>query len=175
MNGAWLKPSRTNNAEELEEERRLAFVGVTRAKEELFLSHAKVRDYRGRSLYAMESMFLNELPEEGVDRVYVQAARSPYEQAYGRSQFEQPRSRPAWSDANALASALQNRNRPADEDAEAGDYSMGMLVRHEQYGLGKITEVRGSGILRRVRVRFSAAGERTFVADKVKLAILSTP
>ena len=166
---------RTNNAEELEEERRLAFVGVTRAKEELYLSHAKVRDYRGRSLYAMESMFLNELPEEGVERVHVQAARTPYEQAYGQRQFEAQRSRAAWGDADALANALQNKNRTIGHDDDTGDYSMGMLVRHEQYGLGKITEVRGSGILRRVRVRFSAAGERTFVADKVKLAILTTP
>src|SRR5262249_15123338 len=49
--------------DELEEERRLAFVGMTRAKEELALSHARRREFRGRSFYAIESMFLNELPE----------------------------------------------------------------------------------------------------------------
>src|SRR5262249_62059148 len=54
--------------EELEEERRLAFVGMTRAKEELHLSHAKRRDFRGRTFYAIESIFLNELPEQGVER-----------------------------------------------------------------------------------------------------------
>jgi ATP-dependent DNA helicase UvrD/PcrA len=167
---------RTNNLEELEEERRLAFVGVTRAKEELYLSHAKIREYRGRSLYAMESMFLHELPEEGVDRVFVEPARTVYDQAFARRQDEAERARPAWIDADALSNALRSgQSRTANQEDDAGDYSLGMLVRHEEYGLGKITEVRGSGILRRVRVRFSTAGERTFVADKVKLAILTTP
>jgi DNA helicase II / ATP-dependent DNA helicase PcrA len=167
---------RTNNLEELEEERRLAFVGVTRAMEELYLSHAKLREYRGRTLYAMESIFLNELPDGEVERVLVEPARTPYEQAYGRGSSFQDRTRPAWIDADALAKAARAQQAETlDDYVEEGDYSPGMLVRHEQYGLGKITEVRGSGVLRRVKVRFSAAGERTFVADKVKLAILPTP
>jgi DNA helicase-2/ATP-dependent DNA helicase PcrA len=167
---------RTNNLEELEEERRLAFVGVTRAMEELYLSHAKLREYRGRTLYAMESIFLNELPDGEIERVLVEPARTPYEQAYGRGSSFQERARPAWVDADALAKAARAQQAETlDDYVEEGDYSPGMLVRHEQYGLGKITEVRGSGVLRRVKVRFSAAGERTFVADKVKLAILPTP
>jgi DNA helicase-2/ATP-dependent DNA helicase PcrA len=167
---------RTNNPEELEEERRLTFVGLTRAMEELFLSHAKLREYRGRSLYTVESIFLNELPEEGVERVMVQAARTPYQQAMGRSPSYHERMRPAWVDANSLGDAVRGAEvYCTDDDAEAGGYSMGMLVRHDEYGVGKITEVRGSGVLKRVRVRFGAAGERTFVADKAKLAILPSP
>ena len=52
--------------EEIEEERRLAFVGMTRAKEELYLCHARLREFRGQTLYAVPSMFLDELPKEGV-------------------------------------------------------------------------------------------------------------
>ncbi|CAN5270523.1 UvrD-helicase domain-containing protein [soil metagenome] len=167
---------RTNNAEELEEERRLAFVGVTRAMEELYLSHAKLREYRGRTLYAIESIFLNELPDEGVERVMVQPARTPYQQAYGFGSGSQGQGRPGWIDADALVKAAKAQEMESMDDyVEDGDLVVGMLVRHEQYGVGKITEVRGSGVLRRVKVRFSAAGERTFVADKVKLAILPTP
>src|SRR5712692_8212787 len=54
---------------EVEEERRLAFVGMTRAKEELYLSHARLREYRGQTLYAVPSMFLEELPPEGTAAV----------------------------------------------------------------------------------------------------------
>src|SRR5262249_35087584 len=54
---------------ELEEERRLTFVGMTRAKEELYLCHARLREFRGQSLYAVPSMFLNELPAEGIELV----------------------------------------------------------------------------------------------------------
>ena len=52
--------------EEIEEERRLAFVGMTRAKEELYLSHARMREFRGSTMYAVPSMFLEELPADTV-------------------------------------------------------------------------------------------------------------
>src|SRR5262249_36333156 len=55
--------------DELEEERRLAFVGMTRAKEELYLCHARVRDFRGPSVFAMGSAFLEELPADGVEHI----------------------------------------------------------------------------------------------------------
>ncbi len=50
--------------EEKEEERRLLFVGMTRAMKQLYLTHARLRDFRGQTLYAIPSGFLNELPEE---------------------------------------------------------------------------------------------------------------
>ncbi len=59
--------------EEVEEERRLAFVGMTRAKEELYLCHARMREFRGQTLYAVPSMFLDELPKEGVATIDVSA------------------------------------------------------------------------------------------------------
>src|SRR5437588_7121735 len=58
-----------NRNEELEEERRLAFVGMTRAKEELYLSYCRMREFRGQTLYAIPSMFLEELPREGIKEV----------------------------------------------------------------------------------------------------------
>jgi DNA helicase II / ATP-dependent DNA helicase PcrA len=47
-----------------------------------------------------------------------------------------------------------------------------MLVRHGTYGQGRIIEVGGQGVLRKVKIRFASAGERTFIADKVTLEIL---
>src|SRR5438105_3090377 len=55
-----------NKPEELEEERRLAYVGMTRAKEELYLCGARQREFRGQTLNAVPSMFLNELASEVV-------------------------------------------------------------------------------------------------------------
>ena len=57
------------DAEELEEERRLAFVGMTRAKEELYLCHAGLREFRGMARYAIASQFLSQLPAEGIERI----------------------------------------------------------------------------------------------------------
>lgn len=51
-------------------------------------------------------------------------------------------------------------------------FVVGMLVRHASYGNGRIVDVSGQGALRRVKIRFSAGGERTFIADKVTLEIV---
>ena len=47
-----------------------------------------------------------------------------------------------------------------------------MLVRHDQYGPGRVTEVSGYGALRKVKVRFATAGERSFIADKAALEVV---
>ena len=57
----------------------------------------------------------------------------------------------------------------------AGDvpgFVEGMIVRHDNYGQGRVTEVSGFGALRKIKVRFSSAGERTFLADKAKLMVV---
>ena len=46
------------------------------------------------------------------------------------------------------------------------------MVQHEEYGIGQVTDVSGFGALRRLKVRFAGAGEKTFVADKVKLKVV---
>ena len=51
-------------------------------------------------------------------------------------------------------------------------YAEGMLVRHEMYGQGRVTHVSGYGVMRKIKVRFSTHGEKTFVANKAKLAII---
>jgi DNA helicase-2/ATP-dependent DNA helicase PcrA len=50
-----------------------------------------------------------------------------------------------------------------------------MIVRHATYGQGRIVEVSGNGVLRKVKIRFTTAGERSFIADKVKLEIVRKP
>ena len=47
-----------------------------------------------------------------------------------------------------------------------------MLVQHATYGVGQITGVTGHGAARKIKIRFARAGERTFIADKVKLAVV---
>ena len=64
---------------------------------------------------------------------------------------------------------------PAAKAGAAGGgpgYAEGMLVHHDTYGNGRITEVSGYGALRKVKIRFAAHGEKTFIADKVKLTVV---
>ena len=52
-------------------------------------------------------------------------------------------------------------------------YAVGQVVQHDEYGIGQITDVSGFGALRRIKIRFPSAGEKTFVADKVKLKVVT--
>jgi DNA helicase-2/ATP-dependent DNA helicase PcrA len=158
-----------SNGAELEEERRLTFVGMTRAKEELYLCHAQQREFRGSSQYAIASMFLDELPADGVAAVDLSsggASAAAREWRGGHRAAD-----PGWADAGVLPKrperAVANTSLPSGPG-----YSAGMLVRHGTYGQGRVTEVSGYGSMRKIKVRFSSHGEKTFVAEKAKLAIV---
>lgn len=144
------------NDEDVEEERRLCFVGMTRAKEELYMCHSRLREFRGQSLYAVPSMFLDEVPAEVVERVDLchRMSPSPY--------------------------AMPTRTyHAADEEIEPvrngtpGAMNVGVIVDHAMYGRGQVLEMSGAGALRRVRIRFAQHGMKVFVAEKVKLTVVT--
>jgi DNA helicase-2/ATP-dependent DNA helicase PcrA len=147
--------------EEVEEERRLAFVGMTRAKEELYLCHARLREFRGQTQYAVPSMFLEELPADGIDAVDLSASAGGSARAISEWRGGGRAAEPGWADAGVASSA-----------GAGPDYAEGMLVRHDTYGPGRITEVSGYGAMRKVKIRFARAGERTFLVNKAKLTIV---
>jgi DNA helicase-2/ATP-dependent DNA helicase PcrA len=154
--------------EEVEEERRLAFVGMTRAKEELYLSHARVRDFRGQMRDAVPSMFLGELPEEGIENQDLSASGNARVQQQWRGGGAAAEA--GWKDAGIFLKPKAKDPAPKSDDGLAP----GALVRHDVYGVGKVTEVSGFGPSRRVKIRFPTSGERTFVLDKAKLTIVAS-
>jgi DNA helicase-2/ATP-dependent DNA helicase PcrA len=156
--------------DEIEEERRLAFVGMTRAKEELYLCHARLREFRGNTHYAVPSMFLEELPIDAVHSLdlSLNAIRSQDATAIWRTGG--PAAQQGWSDTG-----LRTLPAPITPKAPSGDggrYHTGMMVHHATYGPGRITEVSGHGVMRKLKIRFKTAGERSFIADKVTLEIV---
>ena len=164
-----------SRGDQVEEERRLAFVGMTRAKEELYLTHGRLREFRGQTLYAIPSMFLDELPES-VERLDLSGGRA--QQTMDRWRGGSAAAREGWLDAGIKPEPVppQRKTGPLDDLSGAGaataDYAAGTMVRHEKYGVGRVLEVGGHGVLRKVKVRFSRAGERTFLVDKVELEII---
>ena len=170
-------------SEDIEEERRLCFVGMTRAMRELYLCHSRMREFRGQVLYAVPSMFLDELPDqvETVDcsarrnighaaiedwrsQVNSHAAQAGYAT---RPQHEQP-TRPAVHPTPSTTPRDSTRSTATTTTELAN----GQVVQHEKYGIGQIVDLSGYGALRKVRIRFASAGEKTFVASKVQLTIL---
>jgi DNA helicase II / ATP-dependent DNA helicase PcrA len=160
--------------DELEEERRLAFVGITRAMEELYLCRARLREFRGQALYAIQSMFLEELPNT-VERIDYSAhgGRSP---ALDRWRTQgMPGTNPLWNAAASTVKPMSETSSASHRvvtNADATEFEVGLVVQHEQYGIGTISELSGLGALRRIKIRFAAHGEKIFVIDKVKLKVV---
>jgi len=161
-------------AEDVEEERRLCFVGMTRAMKELYLCHARLREFRGQMNYAIPSSFLGELPKD-VEHLDASQSRN-----FARTAADDWRAKvgPAARDWADTGNRSYHPPKPptAIEPVVSGvpetGLAVGVLVQHEEYGLGQVTDVSGYGALRRVKIRFPGAGEKTFVADKVKLKIV---
>ena len=128
---------------ELNEERRLAYVGITRARERLYLSRAKVRSSWGQPMLNPESRFLREIPEDLIDwrrTDTAPSALSPSAPMAGR--FGSPRPSPSGGGGKRVIVVLS-----------AGD-----RVNHDKYGLGRVEEVSGAGETAMSLIDFGSAG-----------------
>src|SRR6478609_2314296 len=144
---------------ELEEERRLAYVGITRAQKRLFLSRAQVRTSWGQPSYNPPSRFLDELPADTVHRENKQAA--PLSTGYSSAQ---QRVASTGLSTGGLRGGLGNR---AVISVDVGD-----RVSHDAVGLGTVVEVTGAGDKAQATVDFGSGGTKRLVlryAPLVKL------
>ena len=141
--------------DEVEEERRLAFVGMTRAKEELYLCHARLREFRGQTLYAVPSMFLDELPQERIESMDLSAAAAGTSRAMDAWRTGSPAAEQGWIDAGVTP-------RSKKDEGTGAAYREGMLVEHATYGKGRITEVSGYGALGKVKIGSDPGGNGRF-------------
>lgn len=141
--------SKSQFGEKLEEERRLAYVGITRARKQLTLSFAERRRYLGNETYPRTSRFLHEIPEQ-----FVQAVRPMV--------FEHVMSE------RKLQHAMPNTLR----DQHADDpYKMGDIVEHAKFGEGCILAFEGDGAGRRALIRFKESGEKWLILAYAKLNV----
>jgi DNA helicase-2/ATP-dependent DNA helicase PcrA len=160
------------NTEELEEERRLCFVGMTRAKKELYLSHARLREFRGQLNYCIESQFLQyELPRQAVEFVDTTLARNPARSAADEWRAKVAPAARDWADTGTRPSIRPpsaHQSAPGMAHSPDTGLALGMVVQHEEYGIGTVTDLSGFGSQRRVKLRFPAHGEKTFLLAHVR-------
>jgi DNA helicase-2/ATP-dependent DNA helicase PcrA len=157
--------------EELEEERRLAYVGITRARERLFVSHAWSRTIFGSTQYNPPSRFLDEIPDELIEHVG-QGRRLSGRASYrsdggGRRDGWNSRLGASVTAADAArermvdaALAGSQRAAPFTTGAESLDLRTGDDVRHVKFGEGVILLLEGSGDKAEAVVRFREVGEK---------------
>ncbi|MGB3475633.1 MAG: DNA helicase PcrA [Mycobacterium sp.] len=132
------------DARELSEERRLAYVGLTRARQRLYLSRAKVRSSWGQPMLNPESRFLREIPQELIDWRRTDVTASLSAPVSGAGRFGTPRPAPS--------APSRSGNRPLLVLA-AGD-----RVSHDKYGLGRVEEVSGVGESAMSLIDFGSSG-----------------
>ncbi|WP_067725242.1 DNA helicase PcrA [Oceanobacillus damuensis] len=129
--------------EEMEEERRLAYVGITRAEKELYLTHAKMRTLYGRTNMNPISRFINEIPEELIDGI--EQARNSM---FGRS-IERPKDKPA-----PIKRRAERMHKTTG--TESKDWSAGDKANHKKWGVGTVVKVQGEGDKMELDVAFPA-------------------
>ncbi|MGB1319658.1 MAG: DNA helicase II [Vibrio gallaecicus] len=129
----------------LEEERRLCYVGMTRAMEKLYITYAEMRRLYGQEKYHKPSRFIRELPETCLDEVRMKAQIS----------------RPASSGRFSPTAVKENFN-------ETG-FSLGSRVKHPKFGEGTIINFEGSGPQSRVQIAFNGEGIKWLVTAYARL------
>ena len=128
-----------NSEAELEEERRVCYVGITRAEEQLFLVHAQSRRTWSGAEYRVPSRFIEEIPPHLIQHV---------------DRYNSPFSQPEISYI---------------EEEQENSYGIGQIVHHPNFGRGKVTKLTESGSSTFVTVRFDRAGSKQFDAALAQL------
>ncbi|MEM9133485.1 MAG: DNA helicase PcrA [Actinomycetota bacterium] len=153
--------------DEMEEERRLAYVGITRAQERLYLTHAWARMIFGQTQYNPPSRFLDEIPSQLLDEANGSRGkgRKLRSSVFGSSGTSGSASTFGGRD-RAVDTALKPRGPLTDGPSGGGaesDLKVGDDVHHRKWGEGVILDLRGSGDKTEVVVRFPSVGEKTLL------------
>ena len=149
----------TTDDAELEEERRLCYVGMTRAQSQLVLTSAARRRVFGEYRSTEPSRFLAEIPPELVETVPGAHFQAPERRRSGGTSRQWERS------ASAAAPAYDD----ADEDQSAGQVRPGMRVRHDTFGIGVIAAVEPAVGDLKLTVRFDGVGHKKLLARYARL------
>ena len=137
------------NPEEVEEERRIAYVGITRAEEELYVSNAATRTVFGKTTSYLPSRFLKEIPSELIEEL--RPKRTVKEELQRNVPFHQ-------SVANRTV------NKPIIRNPQVVDWAVGDTAIHSKWGEGTVLEVIGEGANVKLKIEFPTQGLRQIMA-----------
>ena len=152
MEDGMLPHERSLQEKTIEEERRLCFVGITRAMRVLLLTNARFRSVFGKSSATIPSRFLEELPKELLQTNNVSDPTSKSERFGSKGYNSGPKSE--------------------SDDPFLKQYPPGTMIRHPQFGIGKVIQIRSSGAHTRATVGFERSGVKTLILQYARLEII---
>ena len=161
----------------LEEERRLMYVAITRARKRLYLSHSQTRMLHGQTRYNLRSRFFDELPESALKWITPKqqgfASGLPSRGAWGDSeQAGSAGSRGDWAQrvfTSSAASSNPSQAVPVQKAAPSHGLKTGMAVFHAKFGEGKVLMLEGSGDDARAQINFTRHGVKWLALSVAKL------
>jgi DNA helicase II / ATP-dependent DNA helicase PcrA len=163
--------SNTIESSDVEEERRLFYVGITRAEQKLYITHTNLRYRFGDVTYPSESRFLHELGTENVERVGLKPQRQ--RTAESVFEFNKPELAPR-------RGAHQTKTKEAEfssdvmpdyesETQEHVELKRGTVVKHEIFGIGRVMVVSGKGDMQKAIVQFEGYGTKNLIVKYARL------
>ena len=154
----------TQEAEDsLEEERRLVYVGMTRAKNELFLSYAIKRNRFGKTQYNQASSFLDEIPDQFIHFTSLTQKKHKIRKKYNAYQKSE---KPWFSSAGAESVAMEENSSNF-----LSRFQVGCTVHHPHFGAGKIQKLEGEGENLKISVIFKNQRVKKFIAKYAHLSL----
>ena len=174
-----------NTREELEEERRLFYVAITRAKGRLYLTYCNTRYKFGQLVQNEASRFLDEIPTEFIDRSFAgggvknQSAGFGMGSAFERMQRGFGNTQPK---EKTVVTTLLNTNRPKEVahvpssnfvPSDITKLEVGMRVEHQKFGFGEVLKLEGSNHNPVATIKFDANGEKKIMLNYAKLMIVT--
>ena len=170
-----------DDKEQLEEERRLCYVGITRAMTKLYMLYAAERAQYGNFMVNKKSRFLAEIPiqfkEEKSEKPFLERqtfARRSVEEDFGYF-ADEPYAQPRKQKESYAAdyAKMMGVSRPIEKKQSSnGSYSIGLLVKHRRFGLGRIVGIKGSGDDTLLTIAFEKSGIKNLVAVQANLEIV---
>lgn len=149
----------------LEEERRLCYVGITRAMKKLVLSHAEIRRLHGREIYTRPSRFVAEIPPSLLQEANIYSQRL----MAGPSSGTAPQFFQRASDVNYSSTDSFDNNPHASSTNTNELITLGSRVTHLKFGAGTIVNIEGTGDHARLLINFERVGSKWLVAAFAKL------
>jgi DNA helicase-2/ATP-dependent DNA helicase PcrA len=178
-----------NDFDGLEEERRLMYVAITRARKRLYLSHSQTRMLHGQTRYNLKSRFLEELPEACLKWItpkqsgfsnlgaggaggFGSASGGGSTGAWGQTPAQSRHARPAWGQSSLSTETYKSPPVPVQKAEPEHGISAGKSVFHTKFGEGKVLAVEGVGPEARAQVNFSRHGVKWLALSVAKLTVV---
>ncbi|WP_343099184.1 DUF3553 domain-containing protein [Clostridioides difficile] len=153
---------------QIEEERRLCYVGITRAKEELYMSLTEKRTLYGKTNVAIASRFMEELPEECIERLYKVKKKLSYSKASYNMLDKYTKKYMSTISKSKVADKVNATIKDSNKETNPDDIKLGSKVHHPKFGVGTVVSIIGTD----VTIAFDQQGIKKINKEYTTLNIL---